>query len=1039
MNKPLHYLPGKGLVVLMIFLLCVTVLQAQQRTISGKVTDGSNGLPLVGGTVQIKGTTLGTITDIDGMFEIDVSGPEDILVFSFVGLTAQEIVVGDQQYIEITMEVDISELDEIVVIGYGTKRKEDLTGSVTVVSTEDLAKSTATTLSKALQGKAAGVYIKQSSGAPGSGAAIRIRGIGSINANPDPLIVVDGVPGGSLNHIDPDDIESFQVLKDASASAIYGARAANGVILIQTKRGQSGKTTVTFDAQMRRVNLPQRLDLMNAEKFKEWVDAAYLNAPSSINKPTAYSDSVISIHNTDTDWQEEMIHPVWEQNYHLRLSGGSERANYSFSGNYYSGEGNINYSKYDRYVFRANSDFNVTDKLKVGESAAITYIKSEGAGGSIGGAYPPCPLMKVYEPLAKEGLGYAGPTDSITGNNDKTNPIAESELRETYSNSMTAFGNLYAEYQIVNGLKIKANLGFEKYFRSGSTFIPQYLLGNIGNRMNPISSRNMGTNNNTMWLTEYFLTYQNTFGNHNVSGLAGYSAQAWHNENYNATGTEFVDPEVVVWSQAQIYKDMSGTETDRRFLSQFFRVTYDFKGKYLVTANMRRDGSSRFGPENRWGFFPSASVGWKINEDFLQNVQQINMLKLRAGYGVTGNENFQDYVWINTMDQPKNSQYVFGVNQETYFGNRIYANFANPTIQWEETLMTNIGIDLNAFANRLQVSAEYYIKDQRKMLVRRPIAVALGRHTSAAQPWVNLGNVVNRGLDLHAEFKNRVGNFEYSAGFTLTTIHNEVKKLAEDKPIRSGVTYTEVGKPIGSFFGSVSDGILQIEDFVLDNNGDPVVDENGNYTLDGLPFQTEKTAPGDIKFKDLNHDAVINDFDRTYIGKPIPDFVYGINFEVSWKNLSLYIFLNGIHNMDIYNNLNRSINIGTDVSNRDVNKLTAVIDNAWTPENPTNEYTRIAVLDENLNTRTSEWFIEDASFLRIQDIQLSYQLPPSVTNPLKLSGLSLYASVSNLGFVFNNYSGLDPEAGGSSPLSSNIDSGGYPMPRTFIFGVRMNY
>ncbi len=1025
--------------VLATLLICFThTAAAQERTVTGTVTDGSNGQPLVGGTVQIKGTTRGTITDVDGQYSIQVGSPDDVLVFSFIGLETQEIEVGNRSVVDVTLDPEVTELDEIVVIGYGTQKKEDLTGAVTVVSAGDLERSNAISLSKALQGKASGVYVKQTGGEPGSNATIRIRGIGSINANPDPLIVVDGVPGGDLNSIDPDDIESFQVLKDASASAIYGARGANGVILVETKKGQAGKTTVTFEMQTRRVNLPGRLDLMDAENYKLWIDSAYAHT-AGVEKPIAYSDSVIATHNTNTDWQDEMVHPAWEQNYHLRLSGGNDNATYSISGNYFTGEGNINYSRYDRYVLRINSDFKVTDRLNIGESFVTRYRRSEGSGGNFNSAIDPSPFMKIYEPLAKKGLGYAGPTDSITGNNDRSNPIAESELRDYYQNNLSVFGNVNANYRITRGLIFRANLGFEKAHTTTSTFIPQYVLGNIGNRSNPISTRSQSSNELLMWLGETYLTYSRDFNGHNVLGMAGYSAQSWHSESFSATGNDFSDPEVVVLSQAQILNSMSGGEGDHRILSQFFRVSYDYKGKYLLTANLRHDGSTRFGPENRFGWFPSGSIGWKLNEDFLQNVEEINMLKVRLGWGITGNENFNNYVWINSMDPPKNSQYVFGANQQTYLGNRIYASFANPFIQWEETIMTNFGVDLFAFNNRIQLSAEYYVKDQQKMLVRRPISRVLGRHATAAQPWVNLGNVVNKGLDLSLLHKNKVGPFDYSVGLTLTTINNEVQKLAEDRPITQDVTSTEVGHPIGAFYGWVAEGIFQEDDFLRDENDNLITDGDGNYTLVGHAFQTNKTTPGDIRFKDLNKDGRIDDADRTLIGKPIPDFVYGLNFNIRRKNLSLYIFLNGMQNMDVYNQVNERIAIGTDASNRDINKLNSVIENAWFPSNPTNEYTRVATLDPNLNSRNATWFLEDASFLRIQDIQLSYSVPRRIAQKFRMTGVNLYLSANNLGFVFNNYSGLDPEAGGASPLASNIDTGGYPVPGTFVFGLRVTY
>ncbi len=997
-----------------------------QRTITGNVTDAGNGEALIGATIQVKGTAQGTISDAEGNYSIQINSPGDVLTFSYIGYDTKEEMAGERSRIDISLEAEATQLDEIVVIGYGTQKKDDLTGSIAVVSGDALNKTNNATIDRALQGKASGVLVTRTSGNPGSDVSIKIRGIGSINRSSEPLYIIDGVPVGGLAGISPEDIESIQILKDASATAIYGARGANGVVLIKTGRGE-GKDgmTVDFSSYFIMSEFPKSrwYDVMDAEEYVAFTSTAH-DSTNPADKPFIIeSDSLRNAYgNTNTDWQDELLRRAYGQNHTLRLAGGNDKYNASVSGNYYSEDGVMINTDYERFNLRVNSDFKLFNGIvKIGESLLVGTTKEHGSSGGQGNRWVVAtlasPLMPVYEP---ENIGgYAGPTDSINGHNEYTNPVGEQMLRNSDGRSSRILGNYFAEVKPFKGFTYKINIGHEVSYGRQTIWLPEYELGNIGNRSKPLSDLTERSSQFNRIMVENLFTYSAEIRNHYFSVLAGHTTQHDTYDQYAATGQIFRDTEHNVLSQAENPANMSGSVTEHKIESYLARLIYDYRGKYLVTASIRRDGSSRFGPEGeRFGNFPSFSVGWKLNEDLLQSVDEIGLLKLRFGWGHTGNMNIGDYVYESNLLRPDASRYLFGEDETLHLGVTDLRSTGNPVIKWEHAIMTNIGIDLHAFQNRLAFTAEYYIKNQEDMLVQIEIPLYYGKDFDDPDSniWVNLGRVQNRGIEMNLSFRNNVGGLSYDISGNLTTIKNSVLELPEDVPIYDAYTITTEGHTIGSFYGYVAEGIFQSEEEI---------------ELHAL----QSASPGDIKFRDVNNDGIINDLDRTIIGKPVPDFTYGFNLDLAYRGVDLSLFLYGMQNLDVYNDHRTFIGVATDKHSKDFNKLRETND-YWTPENNSTTMTRISTKDPNRNTRMSSWFVEDASFLRVQSLQVGYSIPVSVLQRVKITKLRIYVNASNL-HVFSKYSGYDPEVGSTNVLQMGVDQGNYPIPRTISFGIQL--
>jgi TonB-linked SusC/RagA family outer membrane protein len=1007
------------------------------------VTDAVNGEPLIGATVQVKGSTTGTVTDISGNYTIVAGGPESVLIFSYVGYESKEQPVGDRTQLDVSLDVSATELEDVVVIGYGTVKKSDLTGSIAVVTADELTRTPTSNFQSAIQGRAPGVIVSQTSGKPGDGPSIKIRGIGSINRNADPIYVVDGVIYGSLNSINPQDIESMQILKDASATAIYGADGANGVVIITTKRGTSGKPKVSYSSYYSTNRVPKKLDLMDANQYAEFYNNLYgLRGITQL----AYTDQFRQYYYGDgwedgTDWQDEITQTGNIMDQYISVTGGGENSNFSISGNYNNETGILVNTGATRYNFRANSDFQISKKLRIGETFNVSRRISFDGNAGFGSPNTATPLMRIYNENNKEG--YEGPqiavpwdpdgdgiTDDLdgdgipdiipnTGFNDKPNPLAYAEIPQNSEFDNDLLGNIYLEYEFFDWLEYRISGSVTLGNSRDKSWVPSY---DLGVRSNAQASLEETYREGLELQLENQLTFRKMFGMHNVVATAVHQVRKFDGTNINGTARGFVYENLNVFDQAN--PDgvlLKGGESIFRQESYLGRVIYDYASKYYLTASIRRDGVSRFGPGNRYGVFPSVSLAWKLNEDLLRNVEQINMLKLRFGWGKTGNSRIGDFQYDDFLNASTDFSTVLGAPNAVVPGVNVYTSFANPVIKWEAAEMINLGADINVFENKIQAIVEYYWKNQDDLLVIIPASKVIGRQNS---PWANIGKVQNRGLELSVKYKNYDNALRYSASVNFTTIHNEVISLPVDY-IGGSNTRTQVGMPIGSLFGFVADRIITDSDF----------DEEGNYLhaepTNGIP------APGDIKFNDLNSDGIIDDQDRTFIGKALPDYLAGINFEASWKNFDFSLFLNGMFNYQVFNQQWANL---TSFQSQDIghNKLVEWSENYYTADDPTSEWVRADLDNSNENDRISTWWIENASFLRVRDIQLGYNLPSGIINSVGIERARIYMSVINP-YIFTKYKGRDPENGAfSSPLNSGTDNGGFPNPRMLTFGVQID-
>ncbi len=1028
----------------LIFLVSFTQGIFAQQSVTGTVMDGSTNQPLIGATVQAKGTSTGVVTDLNGNYTISAS-PSDILVFSYVGYIDQEVEVGSKSEVNVTLEESFESIQELVVIGYGTVKKDDLTGSVAVVTPEDLNRTPNASITQAMQGRAAGVVVTQS-GNPGEGSQVRVRGIGSINRNPNPLYVIDGIISGDISSINPQDIESMQVLKDASATAIYGADGANGVIIITTKRGESGATKISFSAFGSVTRVPKKFDMMDATQYSDFYQTILPLQSTPVTPSLAYTDEFRQQYygngwEKGTNWQDEVLKSGYSQNYYLRISGGGENNNYSISTNYYDEAGIIPGENANRISIRANSDFSLGDYIKVGETINIarrtltdaTNYESDPWNNPLVAS----PLMKVYNddnvkgfegPYVPVNINYQGidTTDTNTGLNDKANPLPALMLGEEVDYNNNLLAAVYLEATPFDWLTYKVTPSVDGNFTRETYWLPTY---EAGARSHFTANSEVTYGESIMLSLENQITLSKEFNNHSFNLTGVHHVRKSDGYFMTGSGDGFLREDINTLTNAEQTR-VTSSYSPFRSESMLARLIYDYGNKYFVTASFRRDGNSRFGPGNRYGYFPSFSFAWKVNEDLFQNIDAIDMLKLRFGYGQTGNSDIGNFVYVATIDGSNNFQPVFGVGQSVLPGAHIFTNVANPFVQWEAADMFNIGFDLNMYGNKLQLSGEYYNKTTDDLLVQQNIPNSFGLHWDAAKPWVNLGSIRNSGIEAVASYRKKEGVFNYSLTGTFTTVKNEVIEIPES--YLEGENITKEGYPIGALYGYVAERLLTPEDF----------DDEGNYLYAPqnatAGIQTEDIAPGDIKFTDLNKDGVINDLDRTIIGKAIPDFSYSLNIEMWYKDFDFSLFLLGLNGFEVWNFQSRTMNSFAD-QDLDHNKSVDLYENYYRPDRTSTEYIRADRSNANRNDRASSWWVEDGSFLRIQNVQLGYTLPGRISGNMGISRFRIYLSASNL-YTLTGYSGRDPEAPiNGSPLRPGRDNGTYPLPRTFTAGVQLDF
>ena len=988
--------------------------QQQAKTVTGTVTDVS-GEPIIGANIRIKGTTTGTITDIDGNFSIEAE-PQSVIEVSYIGYLTQETVINNQKSIRFLLKEDTKTLDEVVVIGYGVQKKADLTGSVANINTEKLNTQSNANIGQALQGKIAGVDIVSQGGAPGSGTRIMVRGIGTLN-NASPLYIVDGMYMNSIDHINPNDIASIDVLKDASSAAIYGSRAANGVIIVTTKEGSNteGKPIIDLSVNLGISTASKFLDMLDA---KGWAEVTTI-ARQAIGKPAL--DMATDLANKpDNDWQDIMFRPALMQNYNLSVKGGGKYSTYYTGLGYFNQDGIVKGTNYQRYNIQSKND-SKRGIFSAGTNLIISFshdkpLHQELRGGMIGTILQSVPTLEKYDDT-REG-GYGGTYGDVV-NIPHPLAIIDDNIMDRYNENVKIFANLYAQIELFKGLKYKLNLTPDFSFERYKNYLNKYDFGLATNSITQLTERQRRRRN---ILVENLLTFDRTFGEHKISALAGYTYQDSRFRHIQAYG-EGLPQGLEEIDAATTNRSNEGNSWRSVLTSILGRVFYSYQNKYLFTATIRRDGSSKFGKNNRYGYFPSFSLGWNVAEEkFMENVHWLDQLKLRGGYGVLGNQEIDNYQYSSTI--------TTGINYPDGNGGLLQGafpkNFANPDIKWEETAMTNVGIDFMAFNNRLSLTADYYVKNTKDILLTVPIPISSG---GANDPIRNAGKIRNNGFEFNLGWMDQP-NPDISYGINLIGSFNKNKVIAmgsESGSIKGGSTNqnittseTKAGYPIGGYWLISTAGYFNSQE------------EVDAYAKDGKKIQPA-AEPGDIKFVDANNDGVINDDDRVFQGSPFPDFTFALNGNMRYKNFDLSIGLQGVLGNKIYNATRQTLEDVTKGSNF----LASCLD-YWTPENKNASHPRLTWDDPNRNTRAeSDRYLENGSYLRLRSVQLGYTFPQTWFKGA-IQHARVYINAENL-FTITSYSGYSPDVNADNANYRGFDNFIYPTNRTFMLGLNVTF
>lgn len=1022
----------------------------QPRPVKGQVKDAA-GEPVIGATVVVKGTTKGASTGIDGGFTLDVT-PDDVLVVSYIGYDTQEIPVGSRTSFDIQLREEATTLDDVVVIGYGAVKKRDVSTAISSIKAEDIANRPITDFRQSMAGKMPGVQVMQTGGDPEGNVMVRVRGISSATAGNDPLYIVDGVPmENGLSNLNTNDIESMEVLKDASSAAIYGSRGSNGVILITTKKGKSETIQVTYDGYYGIEQVSKKIDLMNAYQYaqvsKEAHDAAYLDqypggtAPNG-DRPESYMNYPVELVPylngepglTDTDWQDAIFRTASTTSHNIAISGKGKHVNYFISGNYYYKEGVIINSDFERYSFRMNLDGKYKN-FKYGVNFSPSYSKSNkvnasgdyNSGGIVQSALTSCPIWPIYNEDGTfnfQGNGYWR-IGTDYQHNEILNPVALATLQSEVIDRMSMTGRAFLGYDICKGLSFQTSFGGSFYgaidnkYRSSE--LPLRGKAYYDAPSNPEGYSSAGFYFN--WLIENQLTYDRTFGDHSLNVILVQSTQKETYKTLNVTATDYPNDQNQTIGGGTVSDGDSKTE-QWSLASYLARVQYNYKGKYMLSAAIRADGSSRFGKNNRWGYFPSASAAWRISgEPFFQNAEALSWisdLKIRASYGQTGNFQIGNYRHLATMS---GDDYILGTGSGSLVSGYKPSDVENPDLTWEKTSMFNVGADLSLLGGYFNLTAEYYYANTTDMLLEVPIPHLTGYSTTL----MNIGKVNNRGWELSATSQHSYANgISYSLNANWAKNTNEVKALgANDTPIiQSGSVdhayyITKVGEPIGSYYLLVQDGIFRNEE-----------------DLKAYPH-VSTAQPGDFRFVDVDGDGEIDlEKDRTIVGNYMPDFTYGFGGSFGYRGLDFSVAFQGVHGNEILN-LNRRY-----LDNMEGNTNgTTVAFNRW--KSPTEigdgNTNRANRKQTGNNTRTSTWHVEDGSYLRLQNIALGYTLPAKWTRKFYVEKLRIYVSAQNL-VTWTDYSGYNPEVSNrTSALTPGEDYGTYPLAKTYMVGLNVTF
>ncbi len=1043
------------------FLICLaavmstTMLFAQQRTVTGRVVDDNNAA-LPGASVVVKGTTIGTATDLNGNFTLPVPSDATTLVITFVGMDAKEVPITAGP-INVTLTMSAEEVDAVVVIGYGTIRRSEVTSAIASVKTEEIQDLVVTGVDQALQGKVAGLQVMNNSGQPGGGVSVRVRGITSINSN-DPLIVIDGVPftnnnventgydglGGSdgqtqnsfLATLNPNDIESIDVLKDASAQAIYGSQAANGVILITTKKGKAGDGKVTYEFSYGLQQVGRTLDVMNLREFAEYQNSVIAELGSGYTPTEEFADP--SLLGEGTDWQDAIFRQGYTMDHQLGISGGKENTSYYFSAGYFDQKGILIGSDFKRYSTRFNLDSQVKKWLRAGISSNITraiqnVTLADAAESTIWWATLQNPLIPVRNLDGTWAGNYTVGGYTYTADN----PVATSNSRGNKGVNSQIFGNIYADVIFFEGLSLRNEFSYQLGLQNNMAFQYEANIGTRSLQAQLYDSRN----NSYYYAVRNYLNYNKNLGKHKLAFTGGHEAQYSYWENMGGKKVDLQNNilDMNAGGTDKLTWDLTGGKGDWAMESYFARGNYTFDDRYSLSLSYRGDKSSNFGPNKKWGFFPGASVGWTVtNEKFAANWANVmNYMKIRLGAGAVGNQNLPG----GAPNPPYTSNVNFwpgptGFGQVGTASTNFIAGIANPDLGWESVITYNGGIDFGFLNGKIDLTVDLYKKVTSNMLLfsTGPALLGIGdAWNDLKAPIGNVGQMTNTGIDISLVTRNiSKPNFSWNTSFIFSHYKNVLDKLINESSSIDGklyydnylITHTVPGYAVGTFWGLVTDGLFRTE-----------TDLANSFPQFGSAVSQNETWLGDVRYKDVHKDQVIDSKDLTFIGSPIPDFTFGLTNTFRYRDLDLSIFLQGSYGAEIFNFMKWQLER---MNNVYYNQSTAVMDR-YTATNKDGALPRFTNTNTN-NTAMSDRYVEDGSYLRIQNITLGYRLPGTVINRAQMSNLRLFVTVQNL-YTFTNYTGYDPEVGSynNSIRLMNVDAGHYPNPRTYMGGVSVEF
>lgn len=1025
------------------FVLFYFISFGQVISVSGTVTSSEDNLPVIGASVVVQGTQQGTTTDINGNFFLDVN-PDAVLEFHYTGFQSRDIPVNGRTQIDVILDTDQKILEDVIVVGYKKEIKSNVSSAISSVKAKDIAHLPLTGLDQALQGQAAGVQITQATGAPGDDIAVRIRGAGTLGNN-NPLYIIDGIPTtGNINMFAITDIESIEILKDGASASIYGARSANGVIVITTKKGKKGAPIFNFDSYYGVQEANRLPDLLNKTEYLTIRNEAITNS-NELREPhrqlPTYDPAILDTL-SDTDWLSEVFRIAPTQRHSLSASGGGDNSSFYVLGEYSSQEGVFRKQGFDKYLLRFNGDLG-TRKFKVGNNISLSYTDRDIIGSSGDGAGPGNELSGIRYALIAAPVfpiydisGNIIPTSAFLGDptlygDGNANPVAFINATNWNIQRYRIFGNVFAEYNILDNLKIRTNLGTDLTMQNETIYkerLSQAIYDPTSLTRGNVIDRNLVWNNtldyNTAIGAQDYHHFSALLGMEAIDNRTDYLGASANNFFLSDPNFRFIDNSV---TQEIGNISASGIATEWGLLSYFAQLGYNFRSRYILNISARRDGSSRFGEDNRWGTFPAVSAAWNVSQEpFFENINALSHLKLRASWGQLGNQEIGLYPY-SSLVETGNLVYNFG--DQIVTGAQLVET-GNANIKWETTTQTDFGIELSFLEDKISVVADYYNKRTEDILVRVPLPQSAG---DFFPPYVNAGTVENKGIELGVTVRSSAGALRYDISGNIATVNNKVLSIAGTEPLLGGfglsdgpITRTEPGYPLGSFYLYKMEGIFQTQE-----------------EIDAHATQDDDTRPGDIKFADLDGDGMITEKDRAHLGNPFPDFTYGLNVGLRFKKFDLSMLMQGVQGNDVYFLYG---NFAYEVQGRGFNSYAQILDR-WTPSNTDTDIPRVSVDDRNRNRRISTRFLEDGSYMRIRNLTLGYDLI-GLINTDKIRSWRVYVSAQNL-LTVTKYSGLDPEIQAntndtqgynvSSDLAVGIDWGTVPAPRTFLIGMNLNF